>query len=233
MRIFTNHTLIRRNHNLGRALVFIGLGTLAVGFVLSFTNPEAVLVVMAAALVGTLVSQAGITFLNRWGRNPRTDEMIDAAMKGLDNRFSVFHFSLGADHLVTGTAGTYAINARTEEGDILYEGESFYQVRPRSGLLRRGGRSELRSLESDAAKQAESAKAALLSNLDPPEEIAVVPMTVFLSDSVNVRTDPEVNGQIVLHRSKLKDWLRHASGGTRLNKTKVKQLADTLGLEAE
>lgn len=233
MRIFTNHSLVRHNHNLGRALVFIGMASLAGGFVISFTNPEAVLVVLAAAFAGTLISQTGITFLNRWGRHPRPDEIIDSAMKGLDDRFAAFHYCLDADHVVTGPAGTYAVMTRKDQGDIVYEDESFYQVRPKGGLLRRGGRTELKALASDATRQAESALSAIHRRLDDAEDLKVAPIAVFISDDVSVQTGAEVGGLVILHRSKLKDWLRRAAGGIRLSKTQVDTLADALGLEAD
>jgi len=233
MRVFTNHALVRRNHNLGRALVFLGLATLAAGFVISFTNPEAVIIVLAAAFVGTLVSQAGITFLNRWGRHPRPDEIIDTALKGLDDRYAVFHYGLGTDHLVTGPSGIYAIFSRNDDGEILYQDDQFWQVRPRGGLLRRGGRSELRDLAREAGRQVDSAKSALRRRLDEADEMDITPMTVFVSDAASVKTGPEVGSQVVLHRSKLKDWLRRATGGTRLSKNQVDAIAQQLGIEAD
>jgi hypothetical protein len=233
MRVFTNHTLVRRNHNLGRALVFIGLGSLAAGFVISFTNPEAIMVVLTAAFVGTIVSQAGIGFLNRWGRHPRPDEVIDLALKGLDDRYAVFHYSLGAEHVVTGPCGTYSISARSDDGEILYEDEQWWRVRPRRGFLRRGGRSQLRDLESEAARQVRSAEKALSERIDDGGDIEIDPITVFTSDDASVRAGPEVDGQIVLHRSKLKDWLRRASRGSRLTKRQVTDIAEGKGLEAE
>ncbi len=233
MRIFTNHSLVRRNHNLGRVLVFAGLAALAGGFVISFTNPEAVIVVLAAAFVGTMVSQAGITFLNRWGRHPRPDETIDASLKGLDDRFAVFHYSLGIDHLVAGPAGTYTICARSDEGEILFEDDRFWQVRPRRGILRRGGRSEIKDLEPEAKRQAASAQSALSRALDATDQIEVIPVTVFVSDAASVRTGPEVDGLVVLHRAKLKDWIRRASQGTKMSKGQIDELAEEQGLKAD
>jgi len=233
MRVFTNHALVRRNHNLGRVLVFLGLGTLAAGFVISFTNPEAVIVVLAAAFVGTLVSQAGITFLNRWGRHPRPDEVIDLALKGLDDRYAIFHYSLGTDHVVAGPSGTYTISARNEEGEIQYEDGRIWQVKPKRGIFRRGGRSELRNLEPDAERQANSAQDALGRWLDEPDGLQVTPITVFVSDAATVQIGPELDHQIFLHRAKLKDWLRRASGGTKLSKSQVREIAEDLGLEAD
>jgi hypothetical protein len=233
MRVFTNHALVRRNHNLGRALVFLGLGTLAAGFVISFTNPEAVIVVLAAAFVGTLVSQAGITFLNRWGRHPRPDEVINLALKGLDDRYSVFHYGLGTDHLVAGPSGTYTISTRNDEGEISYEDGHIWQVRPKRGIFRRGGRSELRHLETEATRQANSALSALGRWLGESDEMQVTPVTVFVSDAATVQIGPEVDHQVILHRSKLKDWLRRAGGGKKLTKSQVDEIADDLGLEAD
>jgi hypothetical protein len=233
MRVFTNHRLIRRNHNIGRVLVFLGLGMFAAGFVISFTNPAAVTIVLGAAFVGMLVSQAGITFLNRWGRHPRPDEIIDSALKGLDDRFVIFHYGLGSDHFLTGPPGTFSISIRNEDGEISYEDDRLWQDRPRRGLLRRGGRSEIRDLKSDAERQIRSANKALAQHLDDGESPSVTPIMVFVSDSASVQAGPDVDDVVVLHRSKLKDWLRRANRGSHLNRAQVNAVATNLNLESE
>jgi hypothetical protein len=231
MRIYTNHRLVRRNHNLGRVLVFAGLATLAAGFVISFINPEAVMVVLAAAFVGTLVSQAGITFLNRWGRHPRPDEIVDTALKGLDNRYAVFHYCLGTNHLVTGPPGTFAVITRNDEGEIFHEGGQWWQERPKRGILRRGGRSEIKDLEAEADRQAARAQDALQAWLE--DQVEVSPVTVFTSDNASIQAGPEIDGQTILHRSKLKDWLRRGGRGSKLTKAQVETIAEGLRLASE
>jgi hypothetical protein len=84
MEIIKNDRLINRNSRIGQIASIAGLIVLGGGLFISFTRPEMFSISLIALLVGFGLSQIGIYFANRWGRHPRPDEILDAALKGLD-----------------------------------------------------------------------------------------------------------------------------------------------------
>lgn len=231
MRVYLNRRIVRRNHNIGRVLVFLGMATLASGFVISFTNPNAVTLVLAAAFAGMIVAQMGISFLNRWGRHPRADEVVSAALKGLDDRFALFHYALGGEHVLNGPSGTFAITPRTESGDLSYVDGKWWQDKPKHGLLRRASHQHLKSLIEDAQREAESTASLLAQKLDLEDEHEVQPLVAFVSDAAHVRSSPDAGPVPAMHKAKLKDWIRRASHHARMDKQQTEQLAEDLKLE--
>lgn len=121
MNIITNERLIQRNARIGQITSITGLLVLAGGMYISFTRQELFLVSVLALLVGFGLSQIGIYFGNRWGRRPRPDEMLDAALKGLDDRYSLFHYTTPTSHLLVGPAGVWVLMPRHQGGKITYD----------------------------------------------------------------------------------------------------------------
>lgn len=120
MKIITNEKLIKRNRKLGQVLSLVSLGILGVGLYMSFQQ-NLVTLSFAALLVGFLTSQLGIYYGNRWGRSPRPDEQLTAALKGLDNRHTLYHYTAPVPHLLTGPSGIFVLLPFSQKGTITYE----------------------------------------------------------------------------------------------------------------
>jgi hypothetical protein len=71
--------------------------------------------------VGFLISQIGIYYGNRWGRSPRPDELIENALKGMDNRYTLYHYTTPVPHLLVGPAGVWALLPKKTKGLITYD----------------------------------------------------------------------------------------------------------------
>ncbi|NPV56732.1 MAG: hypothetical protein HPY76_08685, partial [Anaerolineae bacterium] len=126
MKIITNHSLVKRNKRIGQIATFSSLAILAVGLVISFQNgsqndPSLLTWSMAALVVGFFVSQIGIYYTTRWGRSPRPDEMINQSLKGLENKFTIYHYSSPVSHLLLGPAGIWIILPYYQGGTIQYD----------------------------------------------------------------------------------------------------------------
>lgn len=66
------------------------------------------------------MSQVGIYFGNRYGRRPRPDEVLDSALKGMDDRWAVFHYTKGlVDHLLTGPGGIWLLKPYHQMGTLV------------------------------------------------------------------------------------------------------------------
>ena len=121
MKILTNEKSIRRNARIGQYTSLASLVILAGGMYVSFVYPTQVNISFIALLVGFLLSQVGIFFGNRWGRRPRVDERLTAALKGLTKDYTFYHFLTPVHHLLIGPAGIWIVETFYQRGKISYE----------------------------------------------------------------------------------------------------------------
>lgn len=124
MKVLTNEKLIQRNTKIGKytslAALFILLGGMIASFVWQ-NNPNAIFLSFGALLFGFILSQIGIYFGNRFGRRPRVDERITAALKGLTKDYTLYHYLTPVNHLLVGPAGIWVIEPYYQRGTITYE----------------------------------------------------------------------------------------------------------------
>ncbi len=120
MKIVTNKKLLQRNRKIGQFLSIGSLLILGGGMYMSF-RPELLSYSFLALIVGFMVSQIGIYYGNRWGRSPRPDEVLTASLKGLDDRYTLYHYIAPTAHLLVGPAGVWALIPYAQRGKISFE----------------------------------------------------------------------------------------------------------------
>jgi hypothetical protein len=121
MKTVTNTKLIKRNAKIGQYTSFGALAVLGVGLLITFKYPDKFAYSLGALLIGFFMSQIGIHFTNRWGRNPRPDEIVDKSLKGLGREFTVYHYVTPVSHLVIGPAGVWTILPIFQSGVVAYD----------------------------------------------------------------------------------------------------------------
>ena len=122
MKITRNAKLIRRNARLGGIATLGGLALLIGGMIFTFTirDPSLVGYSWLLLIAGFIASQVGVYFGGRFGRSPRPDELLDQALKGLDERYSIYHYTTAVSHLLVGPAGVWILLPRHQGGKIAY-----------------------------------------------------------------------------------------------------------------
>jgi hypothetical protein len=120
MKIVKDEKKIQRNARIGSVVTIVSLAILGVGMYITFMRPEQFFLSIIALLVGFLLSQVGILYTNRWGRKPRPDEMLEQALKGLDDRYGLYHYHTPATHVLVGPAGIWTLHPKTQRGTITY-----------------------------------------------------------------------------------------------------------------
>jgi hypothetical protein len=211
MRQHIDSKKVKRNARLARILSFGGLGIMGLGLLISFQPPYRIDLVLGLFLVGIFASQIGLPMRNRWDRRPRIDEILDSALKGLDQRYAIFHYLLGA----------FAVIPRVENGLIKYSDGHWTRTTNKSGLLRRAGTRRIRGIEPEIASEVDRAS----SRLNLP--FAVRPLIVFLhaGAEMDVREGPE----LATHLKKLKSALRKLPKAQSLSEQQVEQLVADRG----
>lgn len=121
MRTVTNTKLITRNAKIGQYTTLAAFAILGIGIYLSFTMMEQTVYIISCLLVGFLLSQLGTYFVNRWGRRPRPDEILDRNLKGLGREYTLYHYTTPTSHLLVGPAGIWVLMPYYQNGTVTYE----------------------------------------------------------------------------------------------------------------
>ncbi|HUS83621.1 MAG TPA: hypothetical protein VMX56_00630 [Anaerolineales bacterium] len=223
MQLYRNERLIKRNKFLGRFMMFGGLGASFAAVIIIFINSSLLALAFGLMLAGGVLSQLGTAVHNRFGRSPRMDQVLDDALKGLDDNYAIFHYYLGTNHALFTPAGGFALLPRDEQGEVRYELDQWIHVLGK----RRFGRNQrpLKDLERSASREAKVMKQALTKRLPHGSEIAVYPLLVFIASGTTLNTDGSPIP--VTHRKKLKAYVRRLERRKSLSAEEIHQLART------
>ena len=229
MKLSVNNKLIERNKKIAQTTLYVSLGLLTIGFVWTLRNaePSKSLIGYLILIPAFLLVQISIYMANRWGKSPRPDEAIVSALKGLDNKYSLYIYTTGVPHLLVGPIGVWIINPYHHEGDISYNSEKIrYQQKGGSKFFAKYFAQEgLPSITKDVISLKKDHRKYFDKNsILIDEEPAIV--NLFYSDNVNliINDAPEIN----LKSNKLKVFIRNFVKETKIPTEKVEELRSKL-----
>ena len=229
MKLSINNKRIDRNKKIAQIALFASLALLIIGFVWTLRNSEP-----SKSLTGYLILipayvlvQISIFLANRWGKSPRPDEIVVQALKGLDNRYTLYNFTTGVPHLLVGPIGAWIINPYSHKGEISYNPER-NQYRQKGGpnfiakyFAQEGLPNitrEVFSLKRDLNKYFDK------NSIQFDEEPVVV--NLFYSDDIilQINNSPEIN----IKSKKLKNFIRKYIKKTTISQEKIEKLRSRL-----
>jgi hypothetical protein len=232
MKIVKDEKKIRRYSVLGQVASLGGLVILAGGMFISFRYQDKIGFAWIALLIGFTLSQVGIFFGNRWGRRPRPDEHLDNALKGMDDRNTIYHYKTATNHLLVGPSGVWVLIPRHQVGKITIEKGRFKQ---KGGGVLQGylrifaqeglGRPDL-ELESEIDAMRKYFKK-MLPDQEPP---AIQGVVVFTNEKTELDVDEAPIPVIPV--KKLKDLIRKKSKEKGLSPLKLQEIQEALPSEA-
>lgn len=226
MRKISNPGLLKRNKQIGNIGQLGGMAVLIGGLAASFLLPDRFDLMYLAMIVGFILVSIGSSFTNRWGRTPPPDEAVDDLLKGLDDRHTIVHFRLGADHALFTPNGIVAILAKYERGLITFDGKKWRQIGV-SNFLKFFGTEALGNPSADSKFEAESLTRKLRKILKTDEVPAVQPIIAFVNDKTRVEAD--ASPVPALHASKVKEYIRHLPKNPNLRPDQFQQVLEYLG----
>jgi hypothetical protein len=227
MEIISNDNLIKRNARIGQVTSLLGLLVLAGGMFISFTQQQLFYLSMISLVVGFGLSQVGIYFGNRWGRRPRPDEQLNAALKGLDGRYNLYHYRTPTSHLLVGPAGVWVLLPRSVRGVITYD-EQRRRWRQRGGnlYLKIFAQEGLGRPDLEAGAEVEATINYLKKQLPDMTLPEVQPILLFTSEKAEVEADDAPIP--AMHIRRLKEFIRKTSKSRPLPAETVKQIQQAL-----
>jgi Nuclease-related domain len=227
MQIITNDKLVRRNRAIARYASIVGLIVLIGGMIVSFSRPELVIISFAALIMGFLLSQVGMYFTNRWGREPRPDQFLNQGLKGLDNKYTLYHYTTPVPHLLVGPAGIWVLMPKHQKGAITYEkgrwrqkGGGFLQSYLRLFAQEGIGRPDL-----EVAGEVDSLETYLKKNLPEVESFPIQAALVFTNEKADLQIDESVEVPIpTLYLNKLKELIRKSAKAKPITAERLGQI---------
>ena len=208
MRTFRNDKFIQKRANIGRYVSLFGLGVLVLGLIISFTKPELIGVSFLTLLVGFIASQVGIYYGNRYARLDRPDE----ALKGFDDRYTLYQYSLPAGNVLVTPNACYVFAIKMQSGPIAYKDGKWQHGIGWKRLFKAFAQEGLGNPVNDVQLEVNSLKRHLDKHL-PGVDIPLQPVIVFGHDAAII--DANESPVPAMHVKKLKDWLRGpGKGGT-------------------
>lgn len=228
MKIVKNEKLIKRNGMLGNWLSLGALVVLGIGMYISFTNPELFTYSLICLVLGFTLTQIGMYMGNRWGRSPRRDEKLDAALKGLHSDFSIYHYSTPASHLLLGPAGVWVLLPYQQGGSVTYE-KNRWRVRGggfMQGYMRIFGQEGIGRPDLEAENEVNTVRKFLLKRMDENSVPEIKPVLVFTHDQVEV--EPGESPIPALKLKQLKGFIRDESRERKLSSLQIQELTKVL-----
>ncbi len=208
MKIIKNENLIKRNGRIGQYTSLGALGVLGIGMYLSFQRPDLFVVSIGALIVGFTMTQVGMYFSNRFGRSPRPDEQLDAALKGLPGDMTIYHYVTPVPHLLVGSAGLWIFQIYHQRGKVTYyknrwrlSGGGFMQA-----YMTIFGQEGLGNPNAEIANEIEQLKKYFLKQMEESEIPEINAILVFSNEQSEIDdTDMPLPA---LKLKQLKDFIR-------------------------
>jgi hypothetical protein len=183
MRIVSDDRLIRRNTTIGKYTLIAGMallvGALVVNIV-ALTRPQEtglLTYVIAAFFVGFTLTNIGTIFNNRWGRRP--DRALAEALKGLDERWTLYNYKLGASHVLVGPPGAIVMVPKFQAGRVQYNGKRWVNPGARRAFFGLMNPDPLGNPVAEANAEVETLKR-FLQRQDPPLDLEPKAAIVFV-----------------------------------------------------
>jgi hypothetical protein len=226
MEIITNERLIKRNARIGQITSITGLIVLAGGLFISFTRAELFTISLIALLVGFGLSQIGIYFGNRWGRRPRPDELLNDALKGLDGRYSLYHYTTPTSHLLVGPAGVWVLMPHHQAGTITYD-ENKKRWRQKGGnfYLKIFAQENLGRPDLEIESETQAVNSYLAHRLEEDNIPNIQAALIMTNDKCEVDADNAPSP--TMEERKLKDFIRKTAKGKPISLDLVKEIQNS------
>lgn len=231
MKVLSNEKIIKRNTQIGKYASLAALLILAGGMVISFTMQEQVYIAFGSLMVGFILSQFGIYFGNRFGRRPRIDERITAALKGLTKDYTLYHYLAPVNHLLVGPAGIWILEPYHQRGTITYEKNRWRQKGGGLllGYLKLFAQEGLGRPDIEVQTDLDSLRSALNKSIGdelPPLNASLL----FFDPRADVQADDAPHPTMKIDQ--LKDFLRKRAKENPLTPEQAKRITDILPKES-
>ncbi len=261
MRVYRNLGAIKKKEQRGRRLSMAGLAILIVGLLASFvptwlppdepaTSSVALFlqqywmwISFIALPTGFIFASSGSYYINRFARRrwkgskffDRPDELLERNLKGFDNKYAYFAWSLPANYVIVGPCGVIIVATRSDKGRISINGDNWREPFSISRIFtifaREGLGNPAKEVNEQASKLTEILAQCTLNgdtntqdeNGDQPEQKPDVPISgaaVFLNPEAQLTL--ENPNMPVLRADQVKEFIRKQAREVKMQTSTVR-----------
>ena len=126
MKVVINKAKLAQRAQVANIASISGMLALLAGVILPLVLPALGQVVpLVCILTGIIIAMIGIYQANRWVRKPRPEDQLSKALKGLDDKYMLFHYpaSLPCDHVLLTPDGVVNLETVNLAGQFSYKDE--------------------------------------------------------------------------------------------------------------
>ena len=178
---------------------------------------------MGLSVIGLAGSQMGTVMMRRWPERGRSDQIFDAALKGLDGHHALYHYLLGCRHALVTPRGVLALFPVAEPGYYEARDEALWRTRLKRGVPM-GEPSAQGRLTSQAEAEAAALERTLNRRLPDRTDGDVLALLVLLHPEA--RLEPGAVSPPAVHLKKLKDYVRNLPRHPPLTKDEAGALSN-------
>ncbi len=143
MRVIRDMGYVKRRKRAATLTSIAGVALLGFAFWLSLSggagNTQTVLLAYIPLLAGTFIFHMGMQQVGQWNRTPRNDQILDALLKNLGDKYALIHFAPAGKrvvpHVLVHPGGLLAITVRELPGKVKYENGRWSRGRGGPGRL--------------------------------------------------------------------------------------------------
>lgn len=122
MKSIIDQAKVKRRARLANFASVGGLIVLLASVVLPLVRVEFAAFSTYIMILGLAASMIGIYFANRWVKKPRPEESLNQALKGLSDKYMLYHYpALPCDHVLLGPMEVVVLETVNLEGLFSYE----------------------------------------------------------------------------------------------------------------
>lgn len=233
MKIIKNDKLIERNGKISNYLsiasIVVLVGVAYFAYQTLSGDPTKVTLQSQYLLIGSVVVSMLLTSIGNqmsknFGRSPRPDEKIDAALKGLPGDTTLYHYVTPASHLLVGPAGIWVIIASTVIGKASYSkkrwrlsGGGFAQ-----SYLRFFGQEGIGRPDVEADADIKSLQKEFAKHMDAEQIPPISALLVFTDE--NVELDTADAPMPAMKVKQIKDFMRQKAKEKPLSAEQIEKV---------
>jgi hypothetical protein len=214
VRVVRNIGYVRKRKRTARVMVAIGL-LLILSAIVFTLYPGFIMFAYAGLIVGFLTFNGGMQQLAKWGRKPRNDEILDATLARLNDRYSLIHYPEFAgrrpDHVLVMPSGTLVLSTREIAGRVRANGKRWRKVGSPFGFIFGLSGPQLGNPSVENEQQVETLTAFLT---EQQINASIDGAIVFVHPNVEIEVAEETTP--ILHVTELLDFVRDRAEGVTL-----------------
>ncbi len=189
MKIIRNDKKIERSRKIAKYTLWGNIILAIVLVYILWQAPDQFFIFIGGTFAMLILSQISIYYSSRFGRSPRTDELLTNAFKGLSDLYTLYHYIAPAPHVLVGPTGVWVILPYAQTGTITYNQTKKRWQQPRRNLLNSFFGENLGRPELDARYATEDIQRHLAKKLGAENLPPVQAVLIFTARDVTVQSE--------------------------------------------